>query len=178
MTPDPTAVLLDRPQPALSPVVLKLRPFPTSVPSARRSVTDMLSGLVPAGHLADVELCTAELVTNALTAAERYADAMQFGWSYLDTPIHLGILAAPLWTRLDVRDPEPYMHIADPTELADPLCEHGRGLTLIEEFVGGHLAHTIGIGHKVMHAVIPCDGALTSAELDDAFPAGAIRHVR
>jgi anti-sigma regulatory factor (Ser/Thr protein kinase) len=166
----PTTVLNGHRQPALEPVELKLRVLNSSVGSARRSITAILAGLVPASHLDDVELCASELVTNALAAAERYAQVMQSGWSYLDTPIHLRVLAAARWTRLDVRDPEPYMLPAKPT---DPLDEHGRGLTIVQAF--GHLAHTIGSGHKVVHAVIPCGVKLTDDELAAAFPAGATR---
>jgi hypothetical protein len=134
----------------------------------------MLAGLVPDDHLDALSLCVSELTTNALAAALRRADALQFGWCHYDTPIHLGVLARQHWTRLDVRDPEPYMHPADAP--AGPLDVHGRGLAIVAEH--GHLAHTLAPDHKTIHAVIPCGGKLTTAELDAAFPRGVVRHVR
>lgn len=165
------AVLTDCPRPADDIAVFRLRAYPSAVRAARSSVTAMLSGLVPNEHLEDLQLCTSELVTNAYRAATRYADHLLFGWSDYDTPICLGVLATARWTRLDVRDPEPYMRPAEPTGLMD---ETGRGLGIVQQ-LGGHLAHTIATRHKVVHAVLPICGALTEAELDAAFPLGARR---
>ncbi|MGH3380281.1 MAG: ATP-binding protein [Actinoallomurus sp.] len=171
MTPDPAVALTGRPRSDYGPTVIKLRACPSAISSARRSVTAMLSGLVPDDHLDTVELSTSELVTNAYGAATRWAEFMQFGWSHYDTPIHLAVLATPLWTRLDVRDPETRMTPAKPRGLLD---ETGRGLDIVEG-LGGHLAHTIAPHHKIVYAVLPVNGELTAAELAAAFPKGSQR---
>jgi anti-sigma regulatory factor (Ser/Thr protein kinase) len=175
VTPDPaTAVLPARPQPTPGVVTLKFRPYPSSIHSARRSIRAMLAGLVPDDHLETLALCVSELTTNALAAAIRRADALQFGWCHYDTPIHLGVLARHHWTRLDVRDPEPSMH--PPGEPAGPLDEHGRGLGIVAEY--GRLAYTLAPDHKTIHAVIPYGGKLTAADATAALPAGAVPYER
>lgn len=152
------------------PVVLKFQAYPSSISAARRCITGMLAGLVPPDHLDALHLAAAELLTNALDAAMRYAQVMQFGWCHYDRPIHLGVLAADRWTRLDARDPEPYMLPAAP---CDDLDDHGRGLMLVRAC--GRIALTIAPRHKVIHAVIPVDPdtPLTAAEYAAALPAGA-----
>lgn len=154
---------------AATPVVLKFPAYASAVGAARRGVIGILEGLVPAGHLDDVVMCTSELVTNGYQAAMRYALFGQFSYGGQETPIHVGVLACERWTRLDVRDPEPYMQPPAPLGL---LAESGRGLGIVRA-LGGHLRHTLATDHKIVHAAIPVDGELTMAELAAAFPPGA-----
>lgn len=151
--------------PLTAPVVLKLRANTIEVPAVRRYLIAMLAGLVPAGHLDEVELCASELVTNALKAALDYAKACRFAWTHLDTPIHLGICCAERWTRLDVRDPDPVLPAPVERDLLD---EHGKGLILVNEIAACRWWEPAA-DHKTVHAVIAMPLVeLTAAELKAA----------
>lgn len=164
MTPTSAAVLDCPPRNHGAPT-FNLRALPTEVRTARMCVEAMLDGLVPPDHLDDVRAATSELVTNALAAAERYAAVMLFGWSFLDTPVHLSVHTTGRWTRIDVTDPEPYLRPREPRDLWD---EDGRGLLIVDAL--GHREHTLCAHCKVMHVVLPIGGELTMAELAAALP--------
>lgn len=150
---------------------IPLRPLRSDVHHARVAVTQMLAGLVPAGHLDDVVLVTSELVTNAIAAARRYADVMQAGWPWDPAPILLSVYATERWTRIDVQDPEPYVL---PRAELGPLPECGRGLQIVDAL--GHHATSLYARCKVMHAVVPIGNEpLTAAELAAALPHPASR---
>lgn len=163
---DPPATLIGQP-PRTEPAVpkLKLCAFDSEVRTARDATTRMLAGLVPAPHLDDLKLIVSEMVTNAIRAARAYAEHHGFAWTYLDTPVHLAIACGPLWSRLDVRDPNRTVPVPSMT---DPLAESGRGLLLIGT-LAADVWPTIEPDHKVMHALVPMPGAvLTEAELVEA----------
>jgi hypothetical protein len=163
MPPDSPATLNSRPSYAANAVpTIKLRVLDDQVAHARRTITRMLAGLVPATHLDDLELCVSELVTNAIKAARDYAMHSGFTWHYGDTPVHLGIACGPRWTRLDVRDPDPVMPIPPQRDLLDI---SGKGLLLVTD-IAAVLWPDIATDHKVMHAVIPMPKVeLTAVEL-------------
>lgn len=173
MSPDPLAVLHDRP-PMPGVPTLRIRVLPSWVSYARSTATRMLAGLVPAGHLDDVEMCVSELVTNAIHAAEEYAKLLQFGWSYWDTPIHLGVATHARWTRLDVRDPNPAMPATIPGGLMD---DHGRGLFIVDALAAARW-HTSTAHDKTVHVIIPMPLVkLTDAEIT-AIKAAVRAHER
>jgi hypothetical protein len=161
---DPLAVLHNS-STANSVPTVRLRAFSSAPHEARNRLTHMLAGLVPAGHLDDLTLCASELVTNALRAAREYADLLEFGWSYLDTPIHLGVLTTERWTRLDVRDPNPAMHEPPPRDLLDV---GGKGLVVVDT-LGACRWHNSTAHDKTMHVIVPMPKVeLTAAELKEA----------
>lgn len=150
MPPDSPAVLRNcPPQPAAVPT-LKLRVLNSEVAQVRRFITLMLAGLVPAEHLEDLEVCASELVTNAIRAANAYASAAGFFWTYCDNPIHFGIEAGAQWTRLDVRDPDPAR--PEPAE-RDLLDESGRGLVIVSSLAAA-VEWEYAADHKVAHVLI------------------------
>lgn len=144
----------------------KLRAIDVTAPTwARRTVVRMLAGIVPTGHLDEVELCVSELVTNALRAAQAFAAARGFSWTYQDTPIHLSIESAARWTRLDVRDPDPTLPTPQQRDLMD---ESGKGLVIVNALAVCRWWEP-GPDHKTVHAVIPMPQVeLTAAELEAA----------
>lgn len=166
MPPEPPAILTDCPTYAAPCVpTIELRARDSEVQRARNFTTDMLGGLVPAEHLSDVVLCVSELVTNAVRAARRWADVSDWACQDADTPVHLGITCAALWTRLDVRDPSPIMTLARET---GPLAESGRGFVIVAELAADYWL-TVGDTDKTMHAIIPMPGVtLTADELAEA----------
>jgi anti-sigma regulatory factor (Ser/Thr protein kinase) len=129
----------------------RLRVLDSEVGEARRFLPRMLGGLVPAGHLDDLEMCVSELVTNALHAARAYAEVCGFGWSYSDTPIHLSVEAAERWSRLSVRDPNPAMPETAPGGLLD---EGGRGLVIVDAIAACRW-HATTARDKTVHAIVP-----------------------
>src|SRR4051812_43605351 len=101
VTPDPpTAAVHNHPPTTIGLLTKRLRALDSEVGEARRFLARVLGGLVPAGHLDDLEMCVSELVTNALRIARAYAEALDSGWSYSDTPIHLSVATAERWSRL------------------------------------------------------------------------------
>lgn len=150
MTPDPRAVLHNCP-PTSGVPTKRLRVLKSEVREARRFPSLVLGGLVPAGHLDDLEACTSELVTNGLRAAEEYAKRLGFGWSCFDTPVHLSVETAERWSRLSVRDPDPVMPEVGPGGLFD---ECGRGL-LIVDTIAAYRWHTSTAHDKTVHAIVP-----------------------
>lgn len=163
MPPEP-AVIPNRPRFDGAPSIpLGVDDFaPTA---ARRFAAAILVGKAPAEHVADVELCVSELVTNACAAARDYATLTRFEWSYLDTPIHIGVLATARWTRLDVRDPDPVIPVPPDPAGADLLGESGRGLKIVDALAAGHW-YTARANYKITHALIALPGVrLTDADL-------------
>ena len=139
-----------------------LRVLDSEVGEARRFLARVLGGLVPAGHLDDLETCVSELVTNALRTARTYAEMLGFDWSYTDTPIHLGVATAGRWSRLSVRDPNPAMPQTAPGDLLD---EGGRGLVIVDAIAACRW-HTTTAHDKTVHAIVPMPLVeLTVAEL-------------
>jgi hypothetical protein len=114
-------------------------------------IANLLGGLVPAGHLDDLEMCASELVTNAMHAARVYGELLRFGWSYVDTPIHLSVDTAERWSRLSVRDPNPAMPETTPGGLLD---ECGRGLVIVDAIAVCRW-HTSTAHDKTVHAIVP-----------------------
>ena len=135
---------------------------------ARDFVATVLGG-TPDDQLWAVVQCTSELLTNALAAAERRADATCLTWSDTDTPVQVTACTTPRWTRIDVRDPEPCLHPVRPHQVLD---EGGRGIEIISAL--GHFAYTIGVDHKIVHALIPVGDPLTDGERGAALPCDAV----
>jgi len=157
VTSDPPAVFRNRP-PASGLSTLCLRVLDSEVGEARRYLARVLSGLVPAGHLDDLEMCVSELVTNALRTARAHTETSGFAWSYADTPIHLSVATAERWSRLSVRDPNPAMPETVPGGLLD---EGGRGLVIVDA-VAACRWHTATAQDKTVHAPLV---KLTAAEI-------------
>jgi anti-sigma regulatory factor (Ser/Thr protein kinase) len=152
VTPDPlAAVVHNRPPTTTGLPAKRLRVLDSEVGEARRFLSRVLGGLVPAGHLDDLEMCVSELVTNALRAALAHAEACGFGWSYSDTPIHLSVATAERWSRLSVRDPNPAMLETVPGGLLD---EGGRGLVIVDAIAACRW-HTTTAHDKTVHAIVP-----------------------
>jgi hypothetical protein len=140
----------------------RLRVLNSEVAEARRFLPCVLGGLVPAGHLGDLEMCVSELVTNALRAALAHVEVHGFGWSYSDTPIHLSAATAERWSRLSVRDPNPAMPETVPGGLLD---EGGRGLIIVDAIAACRW-HTTTAHDKTVHAIVPMPLVkLTAAEI-------------
>lgn len=165
---DPLAVMSDRPLcRSLGISWCRLRPGDTTgVKRARQFVAEIISPYVSdPDHVHTVQWLASEALANAIVAADDYAARRCFEWTYLDSPVHLGVVVTARWGRLDIRDPDPVMPEPKPHDLED---EHGRGRPTLD-LMAARVWHTSTAYDKVVHVLIAAPGVeLTVDELERA----------
>lgn len=153
MTPDPLAVLPDRPQ-----ALTSTHSFPATkkaVGHGREFTAETLGDLADSDpdHVDDVVLVVDELLTNAIT----HTNGVRNVW--VDIAIY------PRWTHVAIDDHDPDVHDPDVSVITDALPESGRGLMICDALSARRWWQHRQLS-KAAHAVILRTGVeLTAADI-------------